>query len=76
MQAEAQRVIDEQLAALTNGRECWAPGERPGHIPATVLVKGAERDKSVVWVLTLDEAFAVNGDGDSWNDVHVVQACS
>lgn len=77
LQAEAQRIIDEQVAVLTAGRDCWTPGERPDAIPATVLVKGAERDKSVVWSLALDEAFAVNGGGgDSWDDVIVVAACA
>lgn len=76
LEAEAQRIIDAQLAELTAGRDCWAPDARPGEIPATVVVKGAERDTSVVWTLTLDEAFAANGDGDSWNDVIVVRACA
>ncbi len=77
VEGQAQALVDEQLAVLTAGRNCWAPGERAGVIPATVLVKGAERDRSVVWPMSLDAAFAVNGDGDgdSWDDVVVVAAC-
>ena len=76
IEAQAQRLVDEQVAALTEGRDCWTPDARPGQIPATVIVKGAERDKSVVWSMGLDDAFAANEDGDSWDDVIVVKACA
>ena len=75
IEAQAQAILDEQIAELTAGRHCWTPDARPEQIPATVLVKGAERDKSVVWEMTLDAAFAANEDGDSWNDIIVVAGC-
>lgn len=74
--AEAQALVDQQVAALTAGRDCWTLTERPNVIPATVIVKGANVDKSVAWEVTLDEAFAANRSGDSWDDVIVIKACS
>lgn len=74
VEAEAQRILDEQVHALTDGRHCWSP-DAGREIPATVVVRGAEVDKTVAWEITLDDAFAVNEDGDSWNDVVVVSAC-
>ena len=73
--AQAQAILDAQVADLTGARDCWAPDARPDTIPATVVVRGAEVHKSVAWEITLDAAFAANEDGDSWNDVVVVAGC-
>jgi mannose/cellobiose epimerase-like protein (N-acyl-D-glucosamine 2-epimerase family) len=71
----AQLLIDEQLADVTAGRDCWAPGTRTT-VPEQVVVKGSERDRSVVWVLSVDQAYALNRNGDSWDDVTVLAACA
>lgn len=76
MQAEAQAILDEQVDALTSGRDCWAPEARPQVIPATVVVRGARTNKTVAWEMSLDDAFVANGAGDEWQSVIVVRACA
>ena len=73
--AEGQRVIDAQVNALTRDADCWTPNARKD-IPATVLVKGAKANKSVVWSMSLTEAFDSNRDRDTWNDVIVIRGCA
>ena len=72
---EARRLVDAQVATLTQGRDCWVPSARKD-IPATVLVKGAKANKSVVWSMSLTEAFDSNRDRDTWNDVIVIRGCA
>jgi hypothetical protein len=65
----AQAIIDAQV----KGYDC-APVAK-GQIPSSLLVKGYAVNRSVVSSMSLDAAYALNGDTDKRNDVVVIKSC-
>lgn len=75
--AQAQEKIGAQVAALEKGRRCWPTGLQPAKvIPRTVIVRGALLGTENVRILPFDQAWGLNTNVSTTDDVWFLAVCA